>query len=307
MSASRANIESIVYQHAIKSPLLYVDQIKGKKLYLKLECMQPTGSFKVRGAAYAMSVIESDKTIISNSAGNHAFSLSQVAGETRKVKLVLPASIPSKKLANIRSKFNDIELVDGDYDAAENRAIEYRNIEGYYYLSPYNDPLLINGILTLGWEIFDELEEAAIVSPIGGGGLCSGVFSSVQDRTKFSVYGVESIQSCAMTYALQHGGIDPVPIGETIAQGLAGNIEKGSITYDILKINPNGTTTVSDSEIIEAIEYIYNKIGLVVEPAGAVGLAALLAGKITTPHNTLVAIVSGRNVALSEWRNYINE
>ena len=192
-----------------------------------------------------------------------------------------------------------VELVQhgDDYEAAEAHAISLA-ADGPAFISPYNDPNVIAGQATIGHELSDELTPPfTIVAPIGGGGLVAGLSLWATTRPGVRVVGVEADASRAVSAAVARGGIVPVPIASTLADGLAGNLEPDSITPEIIAKYTQALISVSEAEIRDAMRFLAARHGLVAEGSGAVALAALMAGKVEVQGPT-VAVVTGRNIAL---------
>jgi threonine dehydratase len=271
--------------------------------WLKLECLQPTGSFKVRGALAALSALteaERRAGVIAASAGNHALGVAFAAKALGvSATVVVPTSASAAKIAALQ-RF-DVKVVrHGDgFSEAEQHALELISASGMTYVSPYNDPLVIAGQASVAAEIEQQLSGATtIVVPIGGGGLASGVSLWARNHPDVNVIGVEADSSLAVSTAVRAGRIAEVEIQSTVADGLAGNIEPNSITPAIIAEHTSSLLSVSEAEIVAAIRFLASDHGLVVEGAGAVSVAALLAGKVNVPGN-LVALVTGRNIALA--------
>jgi threonine dehydratase len=264
---------------------------------LKVETVQPTGSFKVRGALAALTVLEPHARVVTASAGNHglgvAFAASALGLEATVV--VAEAASPAKLAALERF---DAELVvhGADYDGAEAHALELA-ADGRRYVSPYNDRAVIAGQGTVAVEILEEVPgPLTLVVPVSGGGLCAGIALWASGLRDVRVVGVVPAASPAMKAALAAGRIVPVEVLPTIADGLAGNIEPGAVTFELVRDHVDDVVEVTEEEIESAIRYLASTCGLVAEGAGAAATAALLAGRVS-PYGTRVAIVSGRNIS----------
>jgi threonine dehydratase len=247
---------------------------------LKLETLQPTGSFKVRGAANAIAKV--DEPVVTASAGNFGLALAWAAGRAGVDATVVVAETASpEKIAKLRRFPVALVIHGADYDEAERHAL---SLPGRY-VSPYNDTDVIAGNGTLALELPDA---ECIVVPIGGGGLAAGIRLATAAR----VVGVVPAAFPAMRAALDAGRVVELEGQWTIADALHGNIEPGSVTVDVLR----GTEVVevTEQEIAHAMRFLAREHGLVTEGAGATATAAILAGK--APRGS-VAVVSGRNVA----------
>ncbi|HXE46295.1 MAG TPA: pyridoxal-phosphate dependent enzyme [Conexibacter sp.] len=266
-------------------------------VHLKLETFQPTGAFKPRGNLAAMSRIPAGELIVTSSAGNHALGAAWAAARLgRRLRICVPGSVSPAKLAGLARFDVEVEQVGTSFDDAEARSLELA-AEGGHYLSSYNDTHLLAGASTLGAELGELDQPLTVLCPVGGGGVIAGLCLWAREQPRVRLVGVEAAASRAMSSAVQAGRIVPVPVGETIADGLAGNIEPGSITFTLAKDRVDEFVAVSDDEIREAIRFLASEHGLVAEGAGATALAAVLAQKvqIDTP---AVVVVTGRNIAL---------
>jgi len=260
---------------------------------LKLETLQPTGSFKVRGALAALTRLAPGERVVAASAGNHALGIAWAAAVLGiEATVVVPETASPAKLSALE-RF-PVELVrhGAGYDEAERHALELA-AKGRRYVSAYNDPDVIAGGGTLALELPDE--PLTIVCPVGGGGLCAGVALWASDLPHVKVVGVEAEASRAVSSAVAVGRIDPVEVGPTLADGLAGNLEPGSVTVELVQRYVAEVVSVTEAEIEEVIRFLACEHGLVAEGAGAVATAALLAGKVAVAGHP-VALVTGRNV-----------
>jgi threonine dehydratase len=241
---------------------------------LKLETLQPTGSFKVRGALNAL--LRSDEAVVTASAGNFGLGVAWAAQQLGLSATVVVAETASPAKIEALRRF-DVELVvhGADYDAAEQHAL---SLPGRY-VSPYNDTDVIAGAGTIALELPEDVE--TIVVPIGGGGLAAGIALATDAR----VVGVVPSAFPAMRVALEHGRVVEIDGSHTIADALHGNIEPGSVTVEMLR--GVEVVAVTEGQIEDAMRALARDHGLVTEGAGAAAVAAAIDG---------VAIVTGRNV-----------
>lgn len=246
---------------------------------LKLESLQPTGSFKVRGALNALSLAE--EPVVTASAGNHGLAVGWAAQRLGVQATVVVAETAARvKVDGIR-RFPVTLVVRGrDYDEAEAHAL---SLPGRY-VSPYNDREVIAGAGTIALELPDD---ARIVVPIGGGGLASGIGLVASGR----VVGVVPAAFPHMRAALDAGRIVAIEGGPTVADGLHGNIEPGSVTFRLVRDHVADVVAITEEELRDAMAFLDREHGLIVEGAGAAAVAALRSGKADGD----VAIVSGRN------------
>lgn len=286
-----------VARHLPPTPLIRDTTGDWPELHLKLETFQPTGSFKVRGALNALASVDPDRDVVTASAGNAGLGLAWAAGQLgRTVTVVVPGNASPAKVEALRRFPVELVQVGTSYDDAELEALR-RADQGAYYLSSYNDTLVIAGQGTIGLELADQLPGPFTVVPsIGGGGLAAGIALWAATRDDVDVVGVEAAASTAVSAAVDAGHVVDVEVDATLADGMAGGIERGCATVDVIRDHVARLVTVTETEIVAAMRYLLIRHGLVSEGAGAASVAAVLAGKvdITGP---VVAVVSGRNIA----------
>jgi len=268
--------------------------------YLKLETLQPTGSFKVRGALAALAGAGPGARVVTASAGNHGLGVAWAAAALGvEAVVVVPETASPAKLAALASLPIEVVRHGRGYDEAEAHALALA-AQGARYVSPYNDTDVIAGQASLGRELDAQLAGAPVrvVCALGGGGLGSGLGLWAAGRREATVVGVEAERSPAFTAALAAGAIAPIEPGETLADGLGGNLEPGSATFPLVRDHVAAVVTVSETEIEEAIRFLARAHGVVAEGAGAVAAAGVLAGRVPRVEGALVVVVSGRNIAL---------
>jgi threonine dehydratase len=275
----------------------------GTEVYLKLECAQITGSFKVRGAANALRMLPRQTAVVACSAGNHALGMAHAAAELGiGVTLVVPANASPAKIAALQRYPVELRLHGNGYDAAEAEALRLARDEGMHFVSPYNHPAVIAGQGTVACELFEQLppdQAPILLVGVGGGGLISGVgvwAKAVAPTTR--LIGVQAANSAAMYASLQAGQIVEAPDDPTLADGLAGNLEPGSITFPLTQQLVDELILVSEEQIGRAMAYLFHEHHLVVEGSAAVVVAALLEGLVSEiAARPVVALICGRNVA----------
>ncbi len=297
---------------AIQTDILYAPNFKkGTELYLKTENLQNTGSFKVRGAYYKMSRLsdeEKAKGVIACSAGNHAQGVA-LAAQKNGIKSVicLPDSAPISKVEATRSYGAEICLVDGVYDDAYAKALELRDEMGYTFIHPFDDPDVIAGQGTIALELIEQLPDMdAVIVPIGGGGLISGIAYTIKKlNPNVKVYGVQAAGAPSMLNSINDEHIEKLDSVFTIADGIAVK-EPGSLTYEICSKYVDEIVTVTDDEISAAILALMEKHKLVTEGAGAVSVAAAMFDKIDLKGKKTVCILSGGNIDVTILSRVIN-
>lgn len=297
---------------AIQTDILYAPKLaKGTELYLKTENLQITGSFKVRGAYYKMSQLSNEekaKGVIACSAGNHAQGVA-LAAQKNGIKSVicLPDSAPISKVEATRSYGAEICLVDGVYDDAYAKALQLRDEKGYTFIHPFNDPDVIAGQGTIALELIEQLPDMdAVIVPIGGGGLISGIAYTIKKiNPNVKVYGVQAAGAPSMLKSINDEHIEKLDSVFTIADGIAVK-EPGSLTYEICSKYVDEIVTVTDDEISAAILAIMEQHKLVTEGAGAVAVAAAMFNKIDIKGKKTVCLLSGGNIDVTILSRVIN-
>src|SRR5258705_6783377 len=275
----------------------------GRDVFLKLECFQLTGSFKIRGAMAKLSALTRDERshgVLTVSAGNHGLAVAHCSEVLRlDATIVVPETASQAKVASIRRY--PVTLIErgATYDDAERAAREMERESGLTFVSPYNDREVIAGQGTIGLEILEDSPKIdVVVVPVGGGGLLAGVAIAAKDvNPRIKVYGAEPLTSPTMTPAFEAGQVIEIEEQATIADGCAGNIEPGSVTFPIIRQLVDGIILVSEDSIRTAMARIAREDHLMIEGSAAVSIAALsdehLKGK------SVAAIVSGRNISLA--------
>ena len=283
--------------------LIHAPKLSDKcNVYLKTENLQITGSFKVRGAYYKISQLsdeERSRGVIACSAGNHAQGVALAATRSGIKSLIcLPSSAPISKIEATRAFGADICLVDGVYDDAYAKAVELTREKGYTFIHPFDDELVIAGQGTIGLELLGQLPKVdAVVVPVGGGGLISGVaFAMKKLKPDVKVYGVQAAGAPSMQRSLADGKIERLSSVSTIADGIK-VMESGEHTFEYCQQYVDGIVTVNDDEISSAILALMEQHKLVSEGAGAVPVAAVMFDKIPDiKGKNVICLVSGGNI-----------
>ena len=290
----------------IRAPKMFPES----EVYLKTENLQVTGSFKLRGAYYKMSRLTEDqkrKGVVACSAGNHAQGVALAASRQGiEAVICIPEGAPISKVEATRSLGATVELVKGVYDDAYVRAHEICEETGKTMIHPFDDEYVIAGQGTIALEILQQLPETdAIVVPVGGGGLISGVaFTAKMLKPSVRIYGVQASGAASMFNSYEHHKIEELCSVSTIADGIAVKCP-GSITFPLVEKYVDDVVTVTDDEIAVAILDLMEKQKLVSEGAGAVAVAAALSGKLNLKGKT-VLLVSGGNIDVTVLSRVIN-
>lgn len=293
--------------HVLKEVIRTTDLIRAPKInpdaevFLKTENLQVTGSFKVRGAYFKISQLteeEKKKGVIACSAGNHAQGVALAASKAGIKSLIcLPDGAPISKVEATKGYGAEVCLVPGVYDDAYQKALTLRDEKGYTFIHPFDDENVIAGQGTIGLELLDQLPDMdAVVVPIGGGGLISGVaFAIKQLNPNIKVYGVQAAGAPSMAKSLEDGKIERLESVATLADGIAVK-EPGVNTFELCSKYVDGVVTVSEDEISCAILSLIEQQKLIAEGAGAVSVAAVMFNKIPIKGKKVVCLVSGGNI-----------
>ena len=293
--------------YALKNVARTTDLLRCKSLsndanvYLKSENLQITGSFKVRGAYYKISQLTEEQKqagVIACSAGNHAQGVALAASNNGiKAVVCMPDGAPISKVEATKGYGAEVVLVPGVYDDAYNKALELQKEKGYTFVHPFDDEDVIAGQGTIGLEILDQLDNIdAVVVPIGGGGLISGVAFAIKSlKPSIKVYGVQAANAPSMYESVKQKKQITLDTVSTFADGIAVK-HPGDLTFEIINKYVDEIVTVSEDEIAMAILALMEKQKLVSEGAGATAVAAVVANKIPVKGKNVVCVVSGGNI-----------
>ncbi len=301
--AARENVRAV----AIETPILhsnFLSQITGGEVFLKAENLQRTGAYKLRGAFNRMSKLtpaERKKGVVAASAGNHAQGVALAAKKLGiKATIFMPVGASLPKFQATQNYGAKVVLEGAVFAETLKAAQEYAAKKGAIFIPPYNHLDVIEGQGTVGLEILDQVPDVqTILVGIGGGGLAAGVavaakLAAKAQGRKVQVIGVQSENSASYVASLKAGKPTQIQTKPTIADGIAVS-KPGEIPFELIKKHIDKVVTVSEVEIVRAIVMLLERSKQVVEPAGAVGVAALLAGKVK-PKGTTVAVLSGGNI-----------
>jgi len=278
-----------------------LSEMSGKNVYLKLENMQKTGSFKLRGAAnmiYGLQAKDAGRGIICASAGNHAQGVAWAA-KARNIPavVVMPSHAPHAKVRATEAYGAKVYLHGASYDDAYAYALQMQQQEQMKFIHAFDDEAVMAGQGTIALEIMAKLFDVdAIVAPVGGGGLLAGIAVAVKEHNpKIKVIGVQAAGAAAMAQSLKQGSIIGLNTVQTIADGIAVK-RPGDLTFQYIKKYVDDIVTVTDEEIQEGMLYLLERGKLTAEGAGAAGVAALLAQKLRVTAKNMAVLVSGGNV-----------
>ena len=288
-----------------ETPLEYspfLSELCGGEVWLKLENLQLTGSFKIRGALNKLLQLSDGarrRGVVAASAGNHGQGIGYAAGKLEvDATIVVPHNTPGVKLDAIRRYGVELVVHGETYMDAERLARRMEREEGKTFVSAYNDLDIIAGQGTVGLEMIEEEPDLDIVLvPVGGGGLISGVgcvFKAAHGGAE--VLGVQSVASPVMCESIKQGRIVDMELGKSVADGLHGGIEEGSITFDLCRSLVDDFVLVQEEAIKEAIRLLLTRQRQVVEGAGAVGAAAIIENPDRFRNRRVGVVVSGGNL-----------
>ena len=301
LQEAQARISGSLHRTPVVSSRTLSERV-GRPVFLKCENLQKTGSFKVRGALNL--ILELDDVargpgVVTISAGNHAQAVAWSAARAGiSATVVMPANAsPTKVRAS--EEYGAEVILQGTIFEAFDLALEVAQDRGLTFLHAFDDPLIIAGQGTVGLEILEDVPDVAtVVAPVGGGGLISGVALAVASLAPGArVFGVEPHGACAMRKSLDKGEAVHLESVDTIADGLGAPMA-GELTFEVVRHHVEDVVLVSDDEIRVAMAFVLERAKLLVEPAGAAGVAALLAGRIPLADGPVVAVLSGGNVDL---------
>jgi len=297
---ARQNLHEIIRKTPFEKSDVLSDRTE-MTVYLKAECLQRTGSFKLRGAYHKIASLgaqEKTKGIVTSSAGNHAQGVGfattcfNIPG-----RIYVPEIIPRNKLEAIKRYRVEVIIEGKLYDEAHAAAVADAKKSGRVYIPSYDDPLIMAGHGTLGLEMLDEIADLdAVIVPVGGGGLIAGVATAAKSiNPTIQVIGCQSTASCAMARSLEEDRVyTTFPSKETIAEGLEGGISQ--ITFELGQRLIDRMVLVEENEIRSAIRFLLEHHRLVVEGSGAVGVAALLHNHWSDPGRKTGVVLSGGNL-----------
>lgn len=286
------------------SPLVYSDVLStrvGKRVFMKLDSLQPGGSFKLRGATNAVKSLSAEqcrKGVVAASSGNFGTALALAAKSAGiKATIVIPDNAPAVKVERIRRAGAEIIHYGAHYGDSEQEAARLAE-GGLVLVHPFDDPLVVAGQGTIAMEIVHDgpPELDAVVAGIGGGGLIAGIAIGMHHLApECAVYGVEPVAAPSMTEALKAGRPVPISPEPTCADGLSPRVT-GCISFEVARKMVRQVALLSENELLEATRYCFRELKVVAEPSGAAGVAALLSGKVAKEEQCVAVVISGSNL-----------
>ena len=305
----RSNIEQVYKRsnpHIRHTPLEhspYLSNLASANVFLKLDNIQKTGSFKFRGAISKMTSMsdqEKSNGVVTASTGNHGAACSLAMSTLQiKGKIVVPENVHKNKVENILNLGGEIEYYGDDCIDAEERAQEISKTTGATYISPYNDEAIVCGQGTMGLEIWEDLKGVdAVFISVGGGGLISGVGGYLKSMNEsIQVYGVSPKNSCVMYESLKVGKQLDLPSEPTLSDGTAGGVEFGSMTFEMCKEIIDDFSIVSEGEIAKGIQIGVEKHHQLIEGAAGTAIAGFMKQKDKFKDKTVVLVMCGGNIS----------
>jgi threonine dehydratase len=288
----------------LRTPYLFsgpLSRLVNTRVYLKLESLQPGGSFKFRGANNAVALLtseERERGVVAASSGNHGIALALAASQNGiKATIVLPDNAPRVKVEKIEKAGGTILRHGSHYGYSEEKAAELGQ-EEFVLVHPFDDPRVVAGQGTIGLEIDEDAPSdlEAVLVPVGGGGLVSGIALGLKyTRPQVEVIGVETYAAPTLTEALKAGKPVPIMPHPTCADSLAPRYT-GNISFEVATDRIRQMVLLTEEELIEGVRYCLEELRLVVEPGGAAGISALLAGKVKRRSGSVCVVVSGSNL-----------
>lgn len=305
----RSNIEQVYKRsnpHIRHTPLEhspYLSNLASANVFLKLDNIQKTGSFKFRGAISKMTSMsdqEKSNGVVTASTGNHGAACSLAMSTLQiKGKIVVPENVHKNKVENILNLGGEVEYYGDDCIDAEERAQEISKTTGATYISPYNDEAIVCGQGTMGLEIWEDLKGVdAVFISVGGGGLISGVGGYLKSMNEsIQLYGVSPENSCVMYESLKAGKQLDLPSEPTLSDGTAGGVEFGSMTFEMCKEIIDDFSIVSEGEIAKGIQIGVEKHHQLIEGAAGTAIAGFMKQKEKLKDKTVVLVMCGGNIS----------
>ena len=298
--AARSTLRGIAKQTSISHSKSF-SQMSGANIFMKLENMQTTGAFKVRGAYNKLANLspeERAKGVVAASAGNHAqgvaFSATKLGMQST---IFMPIFTPPLKVLATKGYGANVVLTGESFDDSFLASQEYTKQHDASYIHPFNDPLIIAGQGTIGLEIYEQQPDVdAVIVPIGGGGLIAGIAMAIKEMNpKVRVIGVNAAGAASMVASREANEIVSLPSVSTIADGIAVKTP-GTLTFDIIQKYVDDIVSVTDTEIAHAAYLLLQRGKLLAEPAGVTSVAAALFNKVDLKGKNVVPVVSGGNI-----------
>lgn len=309
LKANETIKDSIKRTPIVECPML--KELTKNTVFLKLENLQKTGSFKIRGALNKIANLSPEEKkagVIASSAGNHAQGVALgAAAQGIKATIVMPQTAPLAKIAATKGYGAEVVLEGEVYDDAYKKACEIQKETGATFLHPFDDKYVMAGQGTIGLEILEDAPDVDIVLvPIGGGGIIAGVAKAIKSlNSKVKIIGIEAAHAASMAEAMSIQKVCEIATKPTIADGIAVR-KAGCETFKVVQECVDEIITVTEDEIARAILFLMEKSKVVAEGAGATAVAAILANKINVENKKVCAIISGGNIDINLVERVLN-
>jgi threonine dehydratase len=314
VNAARARLRGVALHTPLEPSQALAEESGAAEVRLKREEVQPTGAFKLRGASNKVALIAEGRpeaALVTASSGNHGIAVASAAARhDMRLTVLIGRSVAPAKLERLRAletRRITVELTGNDTDDAEAEGRRRDDAGHAIYISPYNDPDVVAGQATVGVEILDDWPEVdTIVVPVGGGGLIGGIgLWAKAVKPSLRLIGVQPAASPPLYAYFETGSTDPMPIAPTIADGVAGNIERDSLTWKLCRQAVDEVVLVEEEEIADALRWSLEVPHLLLEGSAVLGIAALRAGRIEAAGRNVAVVTTGRNVSIETIRTIL--
>jgi threonine dehydratase len=311
VNAARARLHGIAIHTPLEPSLALGEESGAAGVRLKREEVQPTGAFKLRGASNKVAMIAEGRpeaALVTASSGNHGIAVASAAARhDMRLTVLVGRSVSPAKLERLRSletRRITVELTGNDTDDAEAEGRRRDDAGHAIYISPYNDPDVVAGQATVGVEILEDWPDVdTIVVPVGGGGLIGGIgLWTKAVKPGLRLIGVQPAASPPLYAYFETGSTDPMPIAPTLADGVAGNIERDSLTWKLCRQVVDEVVVVEEEEIVGALRWSLEVPHLLLEGSAVLGIAALRAGRVDASGRNVAIVTTGRNATLETLR-----
>ena len=303
----------LIHQTIYRTPLIHspwLSEFSDCKVYLKLENLQVTGSFKIRGATNKILNLKDEERargVIAVSSGNHGRAVAYVAG-MHEISAVVCVSetVPDNKVKAIRDLGVEVVIAGATYDEATEGALRIQNERGLTMIHPFDDSLVIAGQGTIGLELMEAQPDIdSVIVPLSGGGLLGGIALTLKSiNPEITIIGVSMDKGAAMVESLKTGKVVEIVEETSLADALMGGLGMDNqYTFNIIRETVDQTVLVTEEEIAAGMTFALEEQHLVVEGGGAVGISALLAGKLKFQGDKVAVVISGSNVSLATLMN----
>ena len=314
VNAARARLRGIALETPLEPSAELAEETGAAEVRLKREDVQPTGAFKTRGAHNKVAAIAEarpEAALVTASSGNHGIAVATAARRhDMRLTVLVGRSISPAKLERLRAletRRITVELTGNDTDDAEAEGRRRDDAGHAIYISPYNDPEVVAGQATVGVEILEAWPDVdEIVVPIGGGGLIGGIGLWAKAlKPNLRLVGVQPAASPPMYAHFETGSTEPMPIAPTLADGVAGNIERDSLTWELCRKVVDEVVVVDEDAIADAMRWALTVPRILLEGSGVLGIAALRSGAVDVTDRRVAVVTTGRNASLETLRQVL--